>query len=139
MFFNVTRRFLFLHVVTSNLCRRYFLRDWRKSTLAYYNDKVAKTNHLRDARRALKKLFPKPESKQFDEAKEEYATNVVINKGKELILRDKPDYVADDDAEADDLMALTDKMRTKDVRGKAKKTSARERELGEDQRLYKGG
>ena len=128
-----------MYVGASNLRRRYFLRDWRKSTLAYYTDKFAKTNHLRAARRAFEKLFPKPESDQFAESKEEYATNVVINKGKELILRDKPDYVADDDAEADDLMALTDKMRTKDVRGKDKKTLAREKELEEAQGLYKGG
>ena len=106
--------------------------------MAYYTDKTAKTNHIRAARKAFKNVFPTPESSQFDEATREYENNIVIKKGKELILRDKPDYVTDDDAEADDMMALTDKMRTKDVRGKAKKTLAREKELEEAQKLYQG-
>ena len=89
--------------------------------MAYYTDKVGKTNHLRAARRAFKKAFPDPESQQYAQAMQEYERNVVLNKGKELILKEKPGYVTEDDVEADDLMGLTEKMRTKDVRGKAKK------------------
>ena len=89
--------------------------------MAYYTDKVARTNHLRAARRAFGEVFTEVVSPQFDQATGEYTKNAVLNRGKELILREKPGYVTDDDEEADDLMALTGNMRTQDVRGKAKK------------------
>ena len=89
--------------------------------MAYYKDKVGRTNHLRAARRAFRKASPGPESPQYAQATQEYERNVVLNRGKELILKERPGYATDDDVEAGDLMALTEKMRTKDVRGDAKK------------------
>ena len=77
-------------------------------------------------------------SAQFDQATDEYTKNEALKQGKELILREKPGYVTDEDAEADDLMALTDHMRTKDVRGKAKKTLARGKDLAEAQKMCQG-
>ena len=71
---------------------------------------------MRAARRAFKKLLRKVNSRQFEQATEEYAKNAVLNRRKELIVREKPGYVTDGDAEADDLMALTGNMRTRDVR-----------------------
>ena len=106
--------------------------------MAYYTDKVTKTNHLRAARYAFKKVFPDEESAQHQQAKKEYTDNLVICRGKELILRDNPGYVTDDDVEAGNLMTLNDNMRTKDVRGKAEKALAREKELEEAQKMYQG-
>ena len=106
--------------------------------MAYYTDKVARSNHLRATRYAFKKEFPSEDSTQYNEATKEYTKNAVICRGNELIVKNDPCYLTDDDTEAPDLITLSDNMRTKDVRGKAKKTIAREKELEQAQRMYQG-
>ena len=106
--------------------------------MSYYSDKNARGNHLRAARYAFKSEFPNEDAAQYQEAMKEYTENEVICRGKELIMRLDPGYVTDDDTDAVNLITLGENMRTKDVRGKAKKTLAREKELEQASKMYQG-